>query len=201
MDTLTQVAAHDLLLTIKESHFTGLAGWTETVDRLVALRQMCTASDTLVPWLDRVLSLEERSEYPPWNEGERRPQDAQSDGVEGTTQPSSEDPLVLLYRAAPGSGLKNWIFHKYDADPYPSVPHGHLDFNSRQKLDAFQGWVYDGTRQTHREPKWKIVALWNDDTFRIFALTTIRFHIAVFPHLRTWRVPHPLKLPREALHR
>ncbi len=40
-----------------------------------------------------------------------------------------------------------WRFHLNDADPWPSIVHGH-DYDRRLKLDAFTGKIYDtGTKQ------------------------------------------------------
>ena len=94
------------------------------------------------------------------------------------------------------AGLSEWEFHQYDNDPYPSVPHGHKRSNHRWKLDSYQGWVYERTRQAHREPRWKIIALWNDGKFRSFALDALAYYIDHFPHYSDWRVGNPLRLPR-----
>jgi hypothetical protein len=93
-------------------------------------------------------------------------------------------------------GLKDWIFHQYDIDFHPSIPHGHLQGRNQPKLDPYLGWIYQGTKQIDRKPKKIIVDLWNESEFREFASLAIDFYIRKFPHFR-WRVAHPRRLPRK----
>ena len=37
-----------------------------------------------------------------------------------------------------------WEFHKYDKDPFPSIPHGH-NKEKKQKLNVYNGIIYDIT--------------------------------------------------------
>jgi hypothetical protein len=103
---------------------------------------------------------------------------------------------MLQFTPGALTGLTQWVFHQSDPDYFPSVPHGHYQGKKQPKLDAYLGWIYDGSRQTGREPRAKIIALWNDQKFRDFARTAINFYIASFPSYRGWRVPDPRVLPR-----
>lgn len=87
------------------------------------------------------------------------------------------------------------MFHKYDADFHPSIPHGHFKGGNQPKLDPYLGWVYRGAKQIQREPRNSIVALWNEADFREFALGAIAYYMGAFPNYR-WRVPNPRRLPR-----
>lgn len=41
-----------------------------------------------------------------------------------------------------------WRFHLNDADPWPSIVHGH-DYDRRLKIDAFTGKIYDTSTKNH----------------------------------------------------
>lgn len=43
-----------------------------------------------------------------------------------------------------------WRFHLNDADPWPSIVHGH-DYDRGLKLDAFTGYIYDINTKQHCE--------------------------------------------------
>src|SRR5260370_41009745 len=105
-----------------------------------------------------------------------------------------EPPLLALIAAA-STGLHHWRFYQADPDPFPSVPHGHWHSDQRRKLHAYRGWVYQEDRQIDREPRWKIIALWNDEKFRSFASAAIQYYWVTFPWHR-WPVPDPRRLPR-----
>ena len=104
-------------------------------------------------------------------------------------------PPVLHFAAAGKTGLHEWEFHQSDADFFPSIPHGHSRHDRRRKLDVYRGWIYREDRQDGREPRWKVIALWNDKKFRRFATLAINYYLGTYPKHR-WPVQHPLKLPR-----
>jgi hypothetical protein len=201
MKYLSHRAAKDLLEIIRFAQFFGVATWTETMDRLLALRAMCSPQNPTKASAERILSLYEWPTEDEWEDGEYN----QMSNEQGRTtlrpgggkgsDVDDEPDFLYLY---PGShtGLADWEFRPYDADPYPSVPHGHWNARDRPKLDPYQGWVYDRTKQIRREPKKKIVALWNDPIFRRFALDSIHFHLEHFTYHGDWRVENPLRLPR-----
>ncbi len=201
MKHLTYCAAADLLEIIRLSQFAALATWTETMDRLVALCAMCSPKNPSRRTAERILSVNEWPKEDDWADGEitfdsnEQGQTTLRPGGGNGSDLDDEHDLLNLY-PGPYTGLAKWEFRPLDADPYPSVPHGHWEGRDRPKLDPYQGWVYDRTRQLRREPKKKITALWNDHVFRKFALGTISFHLEHFPYHGDWRVKNPLRLPR-----
>lgn len=203
MKYLSYQAAADLLKIIRISQFAGLASWTETMDRLLALHAMCSRKNPIRTVSEGILSLNGWPREDDWEEGEIS--DTSNEQGRGGLHQGSRDnnhdddddePEFLYFYPGPLTGMANWQFRPLDADPYPSVPHGHWEGRERPKLDPYQGWVYDRTRQIRREAKKKIIALWNDRAFRAFALQTIRFHLEHFPYHGDWRVENPLRLPR-----
>lgn len=203
MKYLSPRAAADLLYIIRLSLFADLASWTETMDRLLALHTMCPPKNSTRTVVERILSLNEWPQEENWEEGEIASEsDVQGHGTPRSTWEHGDDididdePGFLYFYPGSQTGLAKWEFRPFDADPYPSVPHGHWEARDRPKLDPYLGWVYDRTKQVRREPKKKIIALWNDRTFRRFALETIRFHLEHFPYHKDWRVENPLRLPR-----
>jgi hypothetical protein len=101
---------------------------------------------------------------------------------------------VLHFLAAVTIGLPHWQFHLGDRDFSPSIPHGHWDTDGRKKLDAYRGWVFRHDKQIDREPRRKIIALWNDEKFRSFASRAIEHYMTAFPG-HVWRVRNPMLLP------
>src|SRR5262249_805930 len=91
------------------------------------------------------------------------------------------EPPILPFIPAGSTGLHQWEFHQADQDFFPSIPHGHWRSDQRKKLHVYRGWMYQEDRQIGREPRWKIVALWNDDKFRSFASAAIQYYLITFP--------------------
>ena len=69
-------------------------------------------------------------------------------------------------------------FNRYDADFFPSVPHGHLKTKSRIKLDLYRG-TYNMSQRNNpmmtRETRDFLAGLWRDDGFRYLAIDTLRY--------------------------
>lgn len=201
MEYLSYRASADLLSMIRLSLFAGLASWTETVDRLLALYGMCSPKNPARVVVERVLILKEWPKEDNWEEGEIVPE-SNEQGHEtlrsewGSSSDDDGKPELLCFFPGPQTGLGQWEFRPQDADPYPSVPHGHWRAQPRPKLDPYQGWVYDLKSPIRREPKKKIIALWNDSKFRRLARKAIKFHLEHFPCHGDWRVKNPLRLPR-----
>jgi hypothetical protein len=105
------------------------------------------------------------------------------------------EPPVLAFVAAASTGLHHWQFRQADPDFFPSIPHGHWCSDHRRKLHAYRGWMCQEDRQIGREPRRKIIALWNDEKFRSFASAAIQYYLATYPRY-AWPVLHPLRLPR-----
>lgn len=174
------------------------------MDRLVALRQMCAGSNPSEQTATRILRVEQWPYETDWPDGEQDPKLGDEDehhesklwrSPPDTTEDEEDEPRYLHFWPASVTGLRDWEFHQYDDDCHPSIPHGHWRGRPRPKLDPYQGWVYAGSAQIRREPPRKIIALWNDASFRHFARTAIQYYLVHFPHYK-WRVPDPLRLPR-----
>lgn len=103
-------------------------------------------------------------------------------------------PLMMRFMSPSVSDARKWEFHQADVDPNPSVPHGH-DKTSARKLDAYTGLTYIKRRETGKEPRGLIVALWNDTKFRTFARRAVQWYMATYPRYH-WRVRNPLKFPK-----
>ena len=92
-------------------------------------------------------------------------------------------------------GLTEWVFHKGDPDPCPSIPHGHYLGRDHPKLDAYYGFVYDRHNEiTERISRKDIISLWNEEKFRKFAFEAIIHYTNAHPH-HGWRVTNPKKIP------
>jgi hypothetical protein len=93
------------------------------------------------------------------------------------------------------NGFSAWHFNQYDPDFFPSVPHGHFNEREARKLDAYLGWIYEGTKQVDREKRRLIIELWNNEEFRRFAATAIDYYLDHHSSYKVWRVSNPRKLP------
>ena len=204
MQYLTRAAARLFLNSSKDAFFLGLISWSQLLDRLVALRGMCSPSNPSGIAADRILRVEEWQTDDEWEyEGEspsnkRQGSDYQSSFESTLDYPSGEDEdgAFLRFIAGTNTGLSNWEFHQYDDDFFPSVPHGHWNGRHQPKLDPYQGWVYKGSKQQWREPRKNIVSLWNERQFREFALVAIDYYRTHYPNYDGWRVVNPMRLPR-----
>lgn len=61
----------------------------------------------------------------------------------------------------------NWIWHKTDADEFPSVPHLHMKSNDRYVLNVYTGDFHNKNtkRITQRISKKKLKKVWTEDNF------------------------------------
>ncbi|MCK4145187.1 hypothetical protein HI806_00975 [Ralstonia solanacearum] len=204
MDHLHPEAARELLHIVKVSYLLGLTSWDESIERLKALRAMCHQEDSAWHVADRILRLEEVRDRSEWPEGEWLGKSEAKKDTESILEENpqwhgskdDEEPRFLRFHAAGNTGLAAWEFHPFDADPNPSVPHGHWHGDAQPKLDPYQGWVHDRNGITGREPRRKIIALWNERRFREFARDAISHYLTHFPHYGGWRVSNPARLPR-----
>lgn len=108
------------------------------------------------------------------------------------------DPPILQLIVHSVAGMKKWIFHEFDEDPYPSVPHGHEWGQKHPKCDPYNGRVYDKHRNEvvrERLSRKTRIALWKDQSFREFALKAIAWYQSEHPYF-SFRVAHPLRVPR-----
>ena len=95
-----------------------------------------------------------------------------------STTKDSNDNVLYLYKTTNKGKHCNWVFHEIDADPRPSVPHGHGVEVGYYKLDPYCRFIYNVKqgldKWVDREDKKYIKALWNDNEFRRWALWTIK---------------------------
>ena len=196
--------ASELYLAITKYHFhIGMVSWSHFLDRLAALKAMCEETDPVYKFARRTLAVEEWETNIDWN----------SDTIEvfeGSTEDRKRDQFPKEKNRKKGiarnnkdihfisnlKGLKDWVFHQYDVDFHPSIPHGHYLGKHQPKLDAYLGWIYNGSKQTNRLARNLIIDLWNDKKFRFFSERAIRWYQTEFPQYN-WRVNEPLRLPRQ----
>lgn len=176
--------------------------WTHYLDRMLALKQMCEPSDPIYKKANRILRVEEWNHDDKWplendeNDGNSFISQLDGPGEEGEIQPGlRRDKKGYFQFLSRMKGLKNWVFHQYDSDFHPSIPHGHFQGKSQPNLDSYLGWVYQGSRQINRLSRDLIIDLWNDEKFRVFANISIDWYMREFPKYN-WRVSNPLMLPR-----
>ena len=204
MKYLTRAAARLFLNSSRNAFLLGLISWSQLMDRLVALRGMCSPSNPSGIVAERILRIEEWENGDEWEyEGEspsnRRQDDNRPSSFESSLDyfpDEDDDGAFLCFLAGTHTGLSNWEFHQYDDDYFPSVPHGHWNGRKQPKLDPYQGWVYQGSKQQRREPKKNIIALWNDRQFREFTQAAIDYYLDHHPNYNGWRVSNPRRLPR-----
>ncbi|PZP56506.1 MAG: hypothetical protein DI586_03405 [Micavibrio aeruginosavorus] len=99
--------------------------------------------------------------------GELLPKIAEVLKIHAEKEPPMKDPIVILEtdeidvepimparrtltEVTIKRGNHKWRFHLNDADPWPSIVHGH-DYERNLKLDAFTGYIYDISTRNHCE--------------------------------------------------
>jgi hypothetical protein len=205
MNYLTSEAAERYYELSAKAYNRGLISLTPMLVRLHALRSMCAPDDPICKVLQSILQPHDFTIDDEWRDGgeiyDEIPKEQISD-VHGENEESVIEPrkdssgnLTMHLVPAASTGLSKWEFHQADPDFFPSIPHGHFLRRAHPKLDAYLGWIYMGEKQTKREPRKNIIALWNDEKFRDFASIAISYYRRAFPHYH-WRVAKPLHLPR-----
>jgi hypothetical protein len=196
MHYLTPEGSATYLDISKRQLVAGIVPWGLFLARLSALKVMCSPSDPSLHAAQRILLVEPETPTDEWPE-----EPVECGGSEPTKErqkapPAGDDDVIFRFIPGPQTGLVDWVFHPYDPDFFPSVPHGHFKGKPQPKLDAYLGWAYRGSRQIRREPRAKIVALWNDSGFRVMALAAVNYYLTTFPTYAGWRVKNPRALPR-----
>jgi hypothetical protein len=204
-DSLSKEAVYLYFELTQLSYNRGLIRFMDWVSRQLALRLMCAPDDTLKDVIDRELHIDDKSKLEnDWQDvgdspkGKQQNQSERNESVIDVVQDGDGGPLSRLTPSG-STGLSRWVFHQYDPDPFPSIPHGHHNGQSQPKLDAYLGWVYLNATRNRREPRRNIVALWNDDKFRDFARQAIQYYLTHHPHYR-WRVSNPGRIPAKRKH-
>ncbi|MCX4071482.1 hypothetical protein [Aeromonas caviae] len=175
--------------------------WTHYLDRMLALKSMCEPSDPVYEQAKRILLVEELNDEDVWplendeGDGASSASDLNKydDGkIQTGLRRDKKDYFQFISRK---KILNDWVFHQYDRDFHPSIPHGHFKGRNQPKLDAYLGWVYQGSKQIKRLNRDLIIDLWNDEEFRCFSQLAIEWYMLEFPSYN-WRVNNPLMLPR-----
>jgi hypothetical protein len=191
---LTAAAADMYLVTSGFALAIGILSWDQYLLRLRFTRKNAEPTSLQANAADHLLVSENSDNEEEWPLGQPEQSGFETDPSD--SQVSEDADTGLLHFCAAGrTGLSHWFFHQGDPDFFPSIPHGHRVSGKRKKLDAYRGWIYREDQQAGREPRWKIIALWNDEKFRAFASTAIAYYLAAFPGYQ-WRVPNPMRLPR-----
>ena len=193
--------ASNLYFEISRFQFhTDKLSWTHYLDRMVALTKMCDHFDPIFKRAKQLLLAEEWDIEDEWlseNEGfdKANTGGGDTDNKNEIHQRLTRDSNGYLQFLSNIKGLNEWVFHPYDVDFHPSIPHGHFKDKKQPKLDAYLGWIYKGSKQENRLSRKLIIELWNDDEFRFIAYTAIKWYMGEFPNYN-WRVTNPLMLPR-----
>lgn len=203
MEYLDHDAADSFYLLTIRSYDLRLIGRSDLEMRLACLSSMLDPEDPLFTPL--------RGSIPPSLADEVELTDEDQSEVAITREEHSEHwrrqaarrrsfppPPVLQLIVHGVSGMKKWVFHEYDEDPHPSVPHGHEYGNDHPKCDPYTGRVYDTHRREitrERFSRKTRIALWRDPKFREFALKAIIWYEDHHPYY-SFRVTHPRRLPK-----
>lgn len=168
--------------------------------RLACLKDMLDPNDPLHDRLEQQAGAQFETQWPAEDEGETFVTLARVGSAKRQRTSASQvvPPLVIHLVVRSVVGMKRWVFHEYDEDPFPSVPHGHENGKKNPKCDPYTGRVYDSHRneiQRDRLARRTLVELWQHDKFREFALKSIIWYEEAHPFY-TFRVNHPRRLPR-----
>lgn len=81
----------------------------------------------------------------------------------------TKNPSPRLYRPTDKIYKMIWDFHKADADPFPSVPHGHST-NGKYKLKLWSGEVFDiqTNKLVGKSSKKEMLKLYGSHKFQCF---------------------------------
>jgi hypothetical protein len=173
---LLKVSAEDFYTISMREYHLRLIGISDLLERLEVLRWLIDSGDATDP-------------RPTFNHKETRRQPEDSGDYEGrrirTVHTSDDEVWHLQFLPR---GLSNpWIFTKGDPDPYPSVPHGHLNHKNQQwpKLNPYSGRAFiqkDLEQSDLRLKRDDMISLWNDKDFRKHALDQIGWYQKTFPY-------------------
>ncbi len=196
---LSREAAQDYFLLTIRSHEYGIIDVSIVLERLAALSSLGNSAHGATVFANEILHDHD------WTKGDNdwfddrsgRETSELSENHHGRSadrqlDDESDDRIHLAIAV----GGINWIFHPFDDDWFPSVPHGHKrSGRPTDKLDPYLGWVYDKSKQTGRLKRKDIITLWNNEGFRVTASRSIDYYLENHPHVSRWRVRNPRKLP------
>lgn len=205
MEYVDEEAAETFYMLSHRSYELGIIGWSDLQMRLAYLLGMISPNSRTAYFLRELLPSELLNIEDQDNTDEQKDEEVRFLRGESEAGPESmgllrfsPPPLIMQLIVAGVSGMKEWTFHEFDEDPFPSVPHGHRHGAAHPKCDPYTGVVFDARRKAivgERLRRKTRVALWQNEQFREFALKAIIWYETEHPYFR-FRVPHPRRLPR-----
>lgn len=198
MKYLERDAAQDFLDFCRVSYFEGVIGRYEFLSRMTVLAFLAEPATGPFRYAQKLVGHEGWSAECGWNGVPRGNESFSEQKLDGTRSQDfyDENSIFLFVSKAEMGFSKDWDFHKGDADPYPSVPHGHDHTDSRRKLHAYRGFIYLQGEPDGRQPRDAIIRLWNDVRFRAFAYEAIKHFVNNRPDWVWDRDPFVLPLLR-----
>ncbi|TDR04459.1 hypothetical protein [Paraburkholderia silvatlantica] len=203
MEYLSQEAAKAFLFSCRASYFEGVIGRYEFVSRMSALGNIAEPTSGPSRYALKVLENEGWNAELEWtnrcqavenSQGQDNRNNAGSSKGPGSASDLDDEGSSMSFMTEARMGFsRKWDFHKGDADPDPSVPHGHHTQDDRRKLHAYRGFIYFQGEPDGRESREAIIRLWNDAKFREFAFEAIKHFVNERPDW-TWD-RDPLILP------
>ncbi|WP_157691549.1 hypothetical protein [Noviherbaspirillum autotrophicum] len=191
MEFLSPVAARTYLKLCRISYSEGIIGRYEFLSRMRSLCALASSEEEPFQYARNVL------EYSGWDKDaewinkfgtiesstdEQRTNDrGNALSGEGKWDDEDEEPSYSFMTNASMGFSRKWDFHKGDADPDPSVPHGHHAKHNKRKLHAYRGYVYFQGEPDGREPREAMIRLWNNPDFRDFACEAIMHFVSERP--------------------
>jgi hypothetical protein len=192
---LSRHASRGYLSSVTLALSAGISSWVDFAEQMRFVVASSDAVDPVAQYARRVLAASDEDIQNDWQLGECDGGISGKDArLAAETPPANSEHRSFFMTSVPQ--MEEWIFHPFDSDFRPSVPHGHWRGAPNPKLDVYLGWVYRNSQQIRREPRRNIIALWNDKDFRGFARKSIEYYLKHYPHYSGWPVANPRKLPR-----
>lgn len=201
MDYLKRSAASDYLNLSRVALQLGQVSPHQFLGRLACLKAMCQPGSPEYHYASTILlaeGWEDEDGWPDlpedqcvdWSDG--RQATGERDYMSGGGEDSDQPPYIHF---AMSVGGRRWDFIVGDPDHWPSIPHGHGWQDPRWKIDPYRGETFFQTRPKRRIHRRELVAFWNDDKFRGYALGEIDHWAQSHPNW-SWRIPQFRRLPR-----
>jgi len=206
---MNEKAANDFIFLTDLSYDYGLIDKTIYIERMVNLYEL---TDVDPEFIKDIIPTYGQSFYSflveNYDRDDNENQDHYEEGSFGVTEQRTmlDNTVLKLYKTNSSGKECQWEFYKKDADPHPSVPHGHGVQKTKLRLDPYKGIIYEKQNRLNCfgvEKKKFIKVLWNDDNFRDYALRAIRNFITsgVVGENYNWYgirgIKNPYRLPRK----
>lgn len=198
---LFREAAQDYFFLTLRSFDYGIIGTSVFLERLAVLSSVGDQADGATVFANEILQDHDwQKDYTDWSDDwpeQEKSEVNDKSGERSEEGQSDDDPDDLMLHLIIAVEGNDWLFHPFDDDWFPSIPHGHKPSGRRtDKLDPYLGWVYDKSKQSGRLKRKSIISLWNDERFRKTASCAIDYYLNEHRHYRGWRVSNPRRLPR-----